>query len=486
MAYIPAMLTEEEKKKAEAAGGGQPTSGVIDPMAGANPGATAPGAADARPAPTPGTGFVNLQQYLDQNKDEGGRLAKEANKGITQAADQFSNKVQQVAQAAPADFTKANGADTAATLAQDVQKDASGAKDAAIDFLGKGYAGPSAESYTAGLASEQADLADKALKAGDSANVQTALKDTFGKGGNYSSGFATLDNFLIGGTDSGRKALGDVSAKALQTQNDLNYTQSQLTSAEKAAKDALEANKQKVLTSATGTKDAILSDAEKRAAALNSTLDPKKVGASQASLGDALDDTKTVDLQALTEIIRASEDPDWYKKTFNAGRDAFQPTGPGHPLPETSTPGDGRTKAPGSMPDQGTDAPDPEKVGDPARLGDKGVAVVNENKNYTPPKGTPGPGNQYDPRDIPVVPPVDPRDLPGYRDDLLQFGNAGVGVAKDVNKAIGLDARDTTNKVLADIASKVPGAITEPTKAVAGGVAEGVKKPRERRQEHAV
>jgi hypothetical protein len=241
MAYQAPYLTDADKKKQEEAGTSAagssplPTSGVVDSMTG-NAGATAPNAPVADPAKTPGTGFVNLQQYLDMNKTEGGRLAGDATKGVVKQVDAYSTKAKNTVNNLSDDFSAATGSKAAADVTSGIQKDASATYDAAKDFLGTTYTGPKAGDWTAGLAEKKDNLTNTLGAVDKAENLQTSLKDTYGKGSNYTAGFGALDQFLVSGSQSGQDKLAAVKGKAADVESVYNDAESALTESEKRAK----------------------------------------------------------------------------------------------------------------------------------------------------------------------------------------------------------------------------------------------------------
>lgn len=315
MAFAAPYLTEDEKKKQEQGGAvstTRPTSGVVESAA---PSGAAPTAAPA--APTPGTGFVNLQQYLDVNKGAGGTLASAATKGLTQQVADYGSEAAKVAQTGASKIQDAAGTKTAEQLRIGLGQDASANKDAAQAFLGAGYAGPAAGDFTTDLAAKKDALTDSLGKVDSAENLQTALADTYGKAGNYSKGFGLLDQFLVQGDQSGRDTLASVKNKAADVTKKYDTTAQQLTSAEDAARKQLAANQAAVKSTARFVKDDTLKKADSAIAAMNKNLDTSREGASAAGYRDVIDENKRADLEALDAIL--TESGDYSGGGFNAG-----------------------------------------------------------------------------------------------------------------------------------------------------------------------
>ena len=345
MAYLANYLDEDEKKKAEEAKGGttpRSTSGVVDSTTPTGP-APAGGAPAAAAAPTPGTGFVNLQQYLDMNQGEGARLAGAATKGLVDEVGSFKDTATKTVNEGATQI-KAGAKDAdAKQVIQGVVSDASAAQDAAKDFLGSGYEGPAAADLTAGLAATKNDLTSKLSTVDNAANVASSLAATYGNKQPYTGGFGLLDSFLVGGTQSGRNTLAGVKAKAGEVEKTLGSTQATLTAAEETAKKKLESNKQAIINTAKQSQGNILGSLEKEAAKLTSTANPNAKGVKAASIGDVINDDQKADLDALTAILNG--DSIDYGSTFNAGS-----------VPATNTPA-GEVVVP--PPPSGEDTPPP-------------------------------------------------------------------------------------------------------------------------------
>lgn len=312
MAYLAPYLTDDEKKKAQAADPGapvaRPTSGVI--------GATSTSGDGGKSAPTPGTGFVNLQQYLDTNESKGTQLADTATADVQKRAADYRTTAANTAQDATKQFQKSAGQDTAAALSSGLKTDASANKQGALDFLGSTYTGPTAGDFSAPLAAQKTSLVSDLGAAKSTGAVQAGLGQAYGKDGNYNEGFGLLDGFLTTGTKSGQARLGQVAGKAAGIDTAYNNAQTALTAGENKAKASLEGNKRAVNAAAQYAKNSLVSDATPQVAAKNADFDASREGASAASLGDVLSEDKRVDLEALDEILKQSGN---YGATWNEG-----------------------------------------------------------------------------------------------------------------------------------------------------------------------
>jgi hypothetical protein len=280
-----------------------------------------------------GSGFVNLQAYMDNNKGEGGRMVNDATSGLVGDANSFKD----TASSTVADQTKAmqdaTGGDKLPGLQKGLQTDASGNASAAKDFLGAGYAGPTADTAYAGLGAQQKDLSTK-LGAVDGDTTVAALKDKSGAAP-YTSGFGYLDKFLTGDA-TGKAAMDAVHARAGDVNAEGDAAKASLGTSEDAARKQLAANQQAVRTSAKTDLDTQAKSIAAKIAAKNAGLVSTNIGASKATAGDVLNSKNKLDLQALSDISQAKYDPNWNAAAgYNAGMAA--PTG-GGALPTDSTP----------------------------------------------------------------------------------------------------------------------------------------------------
>lgn len=315
------MYISDPKKKDEEASFN--TSGVVDAVGSSAP---APGSAQAEQSQkTPGTGYVNLQSYLDLNKGAGAGLASKANEGALKAADQFKSSAQSSLDQSQQKFTDASGASQAGALKGAILQDANKTKGAAMDFLGSGYSGPTAGDYTASLAADKSKVQQSLESAGDPSQQQANLQQAYGQGGKaYTSGYGLLDSFLMQGDESGRQKIGEIKGMSSDIGATYDQTAKTLSEREKQAREGLQANKQAIVDTAIGKKDTIESEA-KRVADQKNRQNSGNQDFRAASLGDALTDSQGIELQALREI--ANLDPGDYARTFNQGTPGSSPGG---------------------------------------------------------------------------------------------------------------------------------------------------------------
>lgn len=316
MAYQSTYLTDEEKKKL--AESGINTSGIIGSYT--SPSSPAGGAAGAAPQPekTPGTGYVNLAQYLDMNKGQGASLADTVTADVRKGISDYTTGAQKALDESSGKFNEASGSGRASEVKSAITQDAAGQKQAAKDFLGSAYSGPTAADYTTGLSQQKSDLGSKLSKVDDFETQQQALAKAYG--GGYRSGYGLLDTFLLRGDESGQKRISDVKSTDLGTTYD--RAAQELSAREQAARQKLEENKKSVIDTAIGKKSAVENEGLSRLQELERAHEPFKEneGYKSGSLGDVLQDKEKLDLEALAEIARLDPNSDWYKKTFDVGR----------------------------------------------------------------------------------------------------------------------------------------------------------------------
>lgn len=318
MAFIQPYLTDEEKKKAEGVAPNTTgaASGIIP--GGGTTAATNPDTA----APTPGTGFVNLQQYLDTNQAAGGKMANAATAGLVKETTDFAKQAQTVGTNGSAAISNAAQADnkTANGIVSGIKSDASAAQQAAQDYLGAGYANrPTTTEYTAPLAATHNSLIPKLRDVDKSENVKAALDSTYGGKGRYTNGFGTLDQFLVGGTASGRKALGEVQQREYGVANAYKDAAAKLDSAETRAKADQESNKRFIKSTASQKKEEMRLGGEGRIQGMNNTIDVARPNFEYAKWGDAFDDDQRLDIAALNRIAGEADNTDYATKGFYAG-----------------------------------------------------------------------------------------------------------------------------------------------------------------------
>ncbi len=327
MAYQQKILSDDEKAAQELEGRSRPnTSGVLDGYTGMS----APqGSVTPSTAKTPGSGFVNLDQYLKQNENEGGRMVGDTTKGLVGEVDAFGGKAGKVVSGSANDFTSAGGGKTATSVIKGLGKDASGTLDTASDFMLADYGGPSADDLAAGVRDDGKKLNEQLALVGDQDSQTAALNETYGTGKNglYSTGFGMLDQFLVNGTDSGRNKTKEVVGKTAGVTKNVDSTAASLADAEKKARDELAANKKKVVGAAKTNLDNFVAGGAKKVGNLNAELDNlDNDGEVKADFGDVFSEDDYADLDALAQLSGAGVDDAWRAKNgYSTGTEKPKP-----------------------------------------------------------------------------------------------------------------------------------------------------------------
>jgi len=330
MAYVPSLRKTQAQKTAEDLAAGVNTSGVID-------GNTSSGAAPVTPAAAaavPGSGFINLDNYLKQNVGEGGRMVGATTAGISNEADGFGAGANKIVNDSSAGFTAADGKRAADSVVANIKK--GNIKEAARGggaFLGAGYGGPLAADITAGVESDGAALGGRLAELNDAGTQKAALEATYKGDTAYGAGFSMLDQFLMQGDESGRKKTAEVQAKGAGVTSAVTAATTDAQAKEAAARAALDANKQRALGAATDKQAAMLAAGDRKIITRNKSIDTTREGTAQASYGDVFGAMEQENLAALASMTGTGANPDWSKKSFQAGT-VKAPPPPPPPTPE--------------------------------------------------------------------------------------------------------------------------------------------------------
>lgn len=314
---------EKRKKQSTLADGntGLNTSGVV----GGGYGSSAPTQTAAQgPA---GSGFVNLNQYLDLNQGTGKGLASELNKGLESDVGAFKDDTAKQTSTIKGSMNQAVSAagDKASFIKTGLATDATANVGAAKDFLNSSYSGPTAATPLAGIASNQKVINDRLGLVDNRENIQQGLEKNYG----YNKGFGQLDSFLMQGDKSGRDELARIKGRTGEVDSAYTGAKDQLTAAETAAINDYSAIKNDVV----GEAKKIRGDVEGRA-----KEDAGRMGAgrsgydgySAASMGNVLSQDQIDDLNVLADL--SGDARGVYAKTYNEGsapvpKTVAQPTG---------------------------------------------------------------------------------------------------------------------------------------------------------------
>jgi hypothetical protein len=306
-------ISEEwrRKRKDEGDANGLNTSGSMDTTTG--------GALPTNQDSTPTSGFVNLQQYLDTNKGAGAGIAGAYTGGLNKKVDEFKTSTDKTATETAAGINAAGdshvqeGSNLIANLGANMTGDLTNTR----NFVGKGYT-PDTQKTDDAIVAGQTDINNQLGKVDDTATQQTGLMATFGKdNGNYGSGFAGLDRFIMGGDESGRAVVAKTKARTGEVTGAANNygtmkstattaAQAKLAKAQKDVKDAALARKGSIETNNFGT----------RIAQKNATYGDNE-NAVGASIGDVMTSDERSYLDALAELGGGTKST--YGSTFKEG-----------------------------------------------------------------------------------------------------------------------------------------------------------------------
>lgn len=255
---MAAIRTQEEIDAAKAAGasvGGSAGSGVLS-------GNSASGSADQSQAV--GTNWTNLNKYIDANAGQGGRMANDITADTTKTIQSLNGpggKVDSWGTAAHKETDDATKQDPYSnTISNGTTEDIHGINkdDFNVWKLKPAYAlnGPTNAAGASGYTPlfNEVDKTDKKITSlGTQAGQQTALKDTYGANGQgYSSGFGSLDGFLLRGDKQGQDNIANFQKDNANFKNPYNTAVTGVGDYIKGAPERGAANEKKVYNAMTG------------------------------------------------------------------------------------------------------------------------------------------------------------------------------------------------------------------------------------------
>ena len=306
-------ISEEWRRKRKDVGdaNGLNTSGSMDTTTG--------GALPTNQDSTPTSGFVNLQQYLDTNKGAGAGIAGAYTSGLNKNVDDFKTSTDKTA-TETADGIKAAGdshVQEGSNLIANLGANMTGDLTNTANFVGKGYT-PDTQKNDDAIAAGQTDINNQLGKVDDTATQQTGLMSTFGKdNGNYGSGFAGLDRFIMGGDESGRAAVAKTKARTGEVTGAANNYGTMKTTATTAAQGKLTKAQQDVKNAALARKGSIeANNFTTRIADRNKTYGDND-NAVGASIGDVMTGDEKSYLDALADLSGGARST--YGSTFKVG-----------------------------------------------------------------------------------------------------------------------------------------------------------------------
>lgn len=299
-------LNEEQKKAAE--GGGLNTSGTAGTISGGATGAstTASGAGGA----SAGSGWTNLQSYLDVNQGQGGKLADQVGQDANNQVDKFKSTD---ASSVVGEIGKAAGTEQKDKIVSNVAGNIGDAK----SFLGQGFGAKQVTDYTAPVQATADSVKGTLSQLNDQNYQKGTLQKLNNKQGNYSGGFGALDSFILSGDAKGREQLSNIQQTGTGAVDSKlgDYTK-QISDARASAKSLFDANQQAVKDAGKNQYGSILNQAalnakaksgESKTTAANA-INQRRLEAIQGDSGLGTDDTagdaflKGADLSA-TDVL---------------------------------------------------------------------------------------------------------------------------------------------------------------------------------------
>lgn len=230
-----AIINEEEDKNVNQTGQGLNTSGQAGVVGagGAPAGATQSTAGGGQA----GSGWTNLQTYLDVNKGQGGQLADQVGTDVNNKVEDFkktdvSGAINEIGQAA------------GTTEADEIKKDVAANAGKAKTFLNQGFGAKQVTDYTAPINATAASVKDNLNQLNDQNYQKGALQKLNNKQGNYTGGFGALDSFILNGDEQGREKLSGIQKSGNDAVGStMSGITDQLTKARGDANSLFEANK---------------------------------------------------------------------------------------------------------------------------------------------------------------------------------------------------------------------------------------------------
>lgn len=271
MAYQSYFPNEDQKKKDQTGSG---ASAVI----------SGGGSQSSTPAASGGSGFVNLDKYLNANAGQSQGLADTVTGGVKDQVKQQQDTVAKLNEEAQKEIEQKNKSQVTGNLVDESGK----AKADNVQEWAKGASDVINSDYKYGLADATQGKVNEAItnygnvkntleNVDDRNYQQQALKNAYNKQGNYTSGFGALDTFLLNADQSSRDQIN--ATKALG--QNFNYdpiNNETLKGYEDAAAAQFAENQAKVRGAAGGLAEEYRNkykDAERQAAYENAYLDEK-------------------------------------------------------------------------------------------------------------------------------------------------------------------------------------------------------------------
>lgn len=291
---------------------------------------------------TAGTGWTNLNQYLDANKGAGEQIA---NAAVGDPANQLASSQAEIGDWAKnlqgglesqkqADISQAAGFKSGVSNAG--QNFGQAAQQQSFDAWRKATEKAPTQFEAApgyqGAYGAQSRIKDTLSMIGDPTNQSKIVADTFRKGRpTYSQGMANLDTFLAT-ADGGNSLNQKLSGLGSQYSGDyLGQAKNAYGAGVQDLQQTMGKNREDVMGAISGQYNALKGQAEQGVSGLNASQlqapsieqmnrGAQVVGKQNASFADVLDAQKLADLEALAQLSGQTFDASQKNKTFNKGQ----------------------------------------------------------------------------------------------------------------------------------------------------------------------
>lgn len=306
-----------EQKKEQLGEQGQPSGSGQSAFIGGSGQAPAGGQA---PAST-GSGYTNLNKYLEVN--DGAGIGQAVQSKVSADTDAFKTSGEGFKNQVNSQVDSGIKTDTN-NLANQLKTDPTKVNKQDYSNLTSGYGGPSKLANITGYQGFENGYQAAYKGTQDLKNVGTQgeiIKDSAKKdltsGLSYNKGMRNLDSLFLQDQQPGIQKSIDTSTKTLTDYR--TGVDTQFDSRKAAAETASNQTRDTLNSARTSQRDAIMQGAQDQLAGKNAGLNRSNLGVSEASLGDALDPNSLASLEALSNLGGEAYDPTWYAKSYNEG-----------------------------------------------------------------------------------------------------------------------------------------------------------------------
>lgn len=188
------------------------------------------GSGAGAPAKTPGSGFVNLDQYLGANRGQTEGMADTVIGSSESDLEKYQEDAENIAEEAKEDYTDAAKQGDVRDIEQNLYENPQEAVRDANKYQ-EGYEGQDASEYYQPLESQRDQLAENFQNLDNPYMQQAKMQNAYNQQGNYSSGFGALDSFLVGADDQSGQRIQDVKGRGQEVTGTYDQTQQNINDA---------------------------------------------------------------------------------------------------------------------------------------------------------------------------------------------------------------------------------------------------------------